>query len=215
MGRAQSIWDIEVRPVPSAKHWTCGADEATAQIQATLRAGKPVGQAPPPMPVIPTEFEASAAMKPKRSKSMAARFRAGRRNPNNPMSDPADDDDLQRGPSSEGKGAVEAAPEMSALRYGDAEAAQVASGNVRFDQRRSPPRKDSIGAPRPVDSGPPPSRFAGSSTLTNTRSLGQEGQPESPQLGRRPSVMQRLFNKKSAKVRCSPACPDVLTAPGI
>ena len=101
MGRAQSIWDIEVRPVPSAKHWTCGADEATAQIQATLRAGKPVGQAPPPMPVIPTEFEASAAMKPKRSKSMAARFRAGRRNPNNPMSDPADDDDLQRGPSSE------------------------------------------------------------------------------------------------------------------
>ncbi|GAA6004467.1 hypothetical protein JCM10207_000739 [Rhodosporidiobolus poonsookiae] len=69
MQRTQSIWDIE----------------------ATLKAGKPVASAPPPVPVIPQEFissgwETSPSNKPKRSKSLAARFRAGRRNPNNPMS---------------------------------------------------------------------------------------------------------------------------------
>ncbi|KAG0661719.1 hypothetical protein C6P46_003821 [Rhodotorula mucilaginosa] len=85
MQRAQSIWDIE----------------------ATLKAGKPVGasNAPPPVPVMPqtwgspsagSEFSASTSTspslstnnnKPKRSKSLAARFRAGRKNPTNPLSD--------------------------------------------------------------------------------------------------------------------------------
>ncbi|BGP44675.1 hypothetical protein JCM10450v2_000489 [Rhodotorula kratochvilovae] len=68
MLRTQSIWDIE----------------------ATLKAGKPVGQAPPPVPVIPNEWsppEVSPSNKPKRSKSLAARFRAGRKNPNNPLGD--------------------------------------------------------------------------------------------------------------------------------
>ncbi|GAA5925345.1 hypothetical protein JCM10213_008768 [Rhodosporidiobolus nylandii] len=68
MQRAQSIWDIE----------------------ATLRAGKPVGSAPPPVPVMPAEWsapEVSPSAKPKRSKSLAARFRAGRKNPNNPLTD--------------------------------------------------------------------------------------------------------------------------------
>ncbi|KAL8283663.1 hypothetical protein RQP46_005458 [Phenoliferia psychrophenolica] len=181
MGRAQSIWDIE----------------------ATLRAGKPVGAAPPPMPVIPTEFEGAAANKPKRSKSMAARFRAGRRNPNNPMMADDDDDAPDEGSSRKPLPAAPS-PEVGALRYGDGDSTQQANGNVRFDYnnnnsaRRSPPRKDSIG--QPVEMGAPSSmnRFAGSSALSNTRSLGQEGQPESPQLGRRPSVMQRLFNKKSS-----------------
>ncbi|GAA6039006.1 hypothetical protein JCM8097_000151 [Rhodosporidiobolus ruineniae] len=70
MQRTQSIWDIE----------------------ATLKAGKPVGSAPPPVPVIPSEWSApdvSPNNKPKRSKSLAARFRAGRRNPNSPLA--ADD----------------------------------------------------------------------------------------------------------------------------
>ncbi|GAA5972231.1 hypothetical protein JCM11641_002365 [Rhodosporidiobolus odoratus] len=68
INRTQSIWDIE----------------------ATLRAGKPVGSAPPPVPVIPSEWsapETTPSSKPKRSKSLAARFRAGRRNPNNPLTD--------------------------------------------------------------------------------------------------------------------------------
>ncbi|GAA5896902.1 uncharacterized protein JCM6883_007047 [Sporobolomyces salmoneus] len=79
MQRAQSIWDIE----------------------ATLRAGKPVGQspAPPPVPVLPSEWSQSSLSdsspngdnKPKRSKSLAARFRAGRKNPNNPMLDEVND----------------------------------------------------------------------------------------------------------------------------
>ncbi|GAA5992046.1 hypothetical protein JCM10908_000715 [Rhodotorula pacifica] len=87
MQRAQSIWDIE----------------------ATLKAGKPVGasNAPPPVPVLPQAWASPSAgadsatspstspslynnnshNKPKRSKSLAARFRAGRKNPNNPLSD--------------------------------------------------------------------------------------------------------------------------------
>ncbi|BGP28710.1 hypothetical protein JCM10296v2_000446 [Rhodotorula toruloides] len=69
MQRTQSIWDIE----------------------ATLKAGKPVGAtAPPPIPVIPADWNApdvSPSNKPKRSKSLAARFRAGRKNPNNPLTD--------------------------------------------------------------------------------------------------------------------------------
>lgn len=77
--------------------------------QATLKAGKPVGaasSAPPPVPILPQDLSAYAAggdlspsisnspltasgggSKPKRSKSLAARFRAGRKNPNNPMLD--------------------------------------------------------------------------------------------------------------------------------
>ena len=154
---------------------------------------------------MPTEFDTGAQNnKPKRSKSMAARFRAGRRNPNNPMmADDDDDDDTSRKQLPPAP-----APEVGVLRYGDPDQSQQANGAVRFDgngSRRSPPRKDSIG--RPVEQqlqGPPSSRFAGSSALGNTRSLGQEGQPESPQLGRRPSVMQRLFNKKSStRVRLS------------
>ncbi|GAA5872323.1 hypothetical protein JCM3774_003345 [Rhodotorula dairenensis] len=89
MQRAQSIWDIE----------------------ATLKAGKPVGaaSAPPPVPVLPQPWTSPAAgselsaststspsasnnsnNKPKRSKSLAARFRAGRKNPNNPLADGGD-----------------------------------------------------------------------------------------------------------------------------
>ncbi|GAA5857088.1 hypothetical protein JCM8547_007951 [Rhodosporidiobolus lusitaniae] len=74
MARTQSIWDIE----------------------ATLKAGKPIGSAPPPVPVMPAEWsaaEVSPSNKPKRSKSLAARFRAGRRNPNNPMGGASDSDD--------------------------------------------------------------------------------------------------------------------------
>lgn len=63
----------------------------TAHTQATLKAGKPVGAiAPPPVPVMPTDWNApdvSPSNKPKRSKSLAARFRAGRKNPNNPLTD--------------------------------------------------------------------------------------------------------------------------------
>lgn len=84
----------------------------TRPSQATLKAGKPVGasNAPPPVPVMPqtwgspsagSEFSASTSTspslstnnhnnnnnKPKRSKSLAARFRAGRKNPTNPLSD--------------------------------------------------------------------------------------------------------------------------------
>ncbi|GAA5995188.1 uncharacterized protein JCM10292_004589 [Rhodotorula paludigena] len=60
MNRTQSIWDIE----------------------ATLKAGKPVAQAPPPVPVMPQEWTApdvSPVNKPKRSKSLALRFRSGRK----------------------------------------------------------------------------------------------------------------------------------------
>lgn len=74
--------------------------------QATLKAGKPVGasNAPPPVPVMPQTWGSPSAgsdlgaststspslsnnNKPKRSKSLAARFRAGRKTPTNPLSD--------------------------------------------------------------------------------------------------------------------------------
>ncbi|GAA5891149.1 hypothetical protein JCM6882_006440 [Rhodosporidiobolus microsporus] len=89
MERAQSIWDIE----------------------ATLRAGKPVGSAPPPVPVIPAEWSApdvSPSAKPKRSKSLAARFRAGRRNPNNPINIGAGDGNDSAGSAEDGREAGQA-----------------------------------------------------------------------------------------------------------
>lgn len=64
MARATSVWDIE----------------------ATLKAGKPVGAAPPPppMPVIPSEFSHSSFSSdggagPKRSKSLVSRFGRARK----------------------------------------------------------------------------------------------------------------------------------------
>ncbi|KAM0756124.1 hypothetical protein T439DRAFT_21249 [Meredithblackwellia eburnea MCA 4105] len=192
MGRAQSIWDIE----------------------ATLREGKPVGAAPPPVPVLPSEFTNNNGFnggdKPKRSKSIAARFRAGRKNPNSPMDDP-DDVDTGRDP------VEDPAPQrklpLSALRdengrftgaasaggevLGSKPPAQT-SGNIRFDQgvtRPSPPRKDSYG---PGPASPTLNKFSGGAPMAGSRSMSNEGAEGggSQQLGRRPSVMQRLFNKK-------------------
>lgn len=85
-----------------------------------------------------------------------------------------------------------------------------AGGNVRFAKKPTSPRKDTYG------DGPP-------SALSNsTRSVGPDGQPLSPQLGRRPSVMQRIFAgaKKSSKVSSfgsfpSPSLPFLLYPPGL
>ncbi|KAK4700028.1 hypothetical protein P7C70_g6224, partial [Phenoliferia sp. Uapishka_3] len=218
MGRAQSIWDIEVRYILCL---FCPWDETkhlSLSCQATLRAGKPVGQAPPPLPVLPSQYNnGSSSDKPKRSKSLAARFRAGRRNPNNPMDEGEGQEGGEQSYQHRSPPLDETREEKSqfdgdepvGVAYRDEN--QPGSGNVRFESTplTSPTRKESVSA------GPPSSmnRFAGSSTLTNTRSLGQEGQHESPQLGRRPSVMQRLFNKRGATKAVKPVSSTGSTAP--
>ncbi|KAI5480072.1 hypothetical protein MNV49_002037 [Pseudohyphozyma bogoriensis] len=158
MERAQSIWDIE----------------------ATLKSGKPVGRksAPPPVPVLPSEFanqtenvsSNSPTSKPKRSKSIVGRFRAGRKNPNNPMEDEDDSEGTGR------EAAKEVLEEPQPLGVRDEN-----GGGVRFDSASPTSLKSSA-------------RFNGGSQIEGTRSLGQEGVSEG--LGRRPSVMQRFFKKK-------------------
>lgn len=79
MNRTQSIWDIEVRSDSGAR---ATKSSCPPHPQATLKAGKPVAQAPPPVPVMPQEWTApdvSPVNKPKRSKSLALRFRSGRK----------------------------------------------------------------------------------------------------------------------------------------
>lgn len=90
LGTAQSIWDIEVGLVLSLLHPLTSWFNHLLFIKATLRAGRPVSQAPPPpVPILTADLNNAYA--PKRSKSLAARFRAGRKNPNNPLSDDIDE----------------------------------------------------------------------------------------------------------------------------
>ncbi|GAA5922268.1 uncharacterized protein JCM15063_003240 [Sporobolomyces koalae] len=187
MQRAQSIWDIE----------------------ATLKAGKPVGQsaAPPPVPVLPSEWSHSSLSdaspnpdnKPKRSKSLAARFRAGRKNPTNPMLDEANDQ--------EGR---------------DAGLYQSQNGSMSqptspVDERRMqypPPQPQvqvhgqAISTPMGVSTsggpaGPSQIKFDDSSAIEKrpsgvTRFAEQEEKKEEG-LGRKPSGLKRLFSKKGKK----------------
>ncbi|GAA5876123.1 hypothetical protein JCM16303_007030 [Sporobolomyces ruberrimus] len=191
MQRAQSIWDIE----------------------ATLRAGKPVGQtaAPPPVPVMPSEWSQSSLSdsspnldnKPKRSKSLAARFRAGRKNPNNPILDEVND--------SEGREA--------GLAYSQTNGSRSQPTSPVEDRRMQYPPTSSItqvqgqaistpmGGLHPSHShsqspvlGSSQIKFDESAALEKrpsgaTRFADQEDKKEEG-LGRRPSGLKRLFSKK-------------------
>lgn len=134
------------------------------------------------MPVMPSTLSSSAIYgapppsdnKPKRSKSLAARLRGGRSGRKQERSDDGDD--------TTGMPAVPLHARDTNQREDDDEEAESkeqpsplrANGAVRFENPR----------------------FAGGEGVKGTRSLGQEGQVESSSLGRRPSVMQRLFSTK-------------------
>ncbi|GAA6007293.1 hypothetical protein JCM11491_003077 [Sporobolomyces phaffii] len=196
MQRAQSIWDIE----------------------ATLRAGKPVGQAPapPPVPVLPSEWSQSSLSdappnpdnKPKRSKSLAARFRAGRKNPNNPILDEANDAEgreaglahSQNGSRSQPTSPVEDRrmqyPPSQSITQVHGQAISTPMGgsasHSHSHQLQSPTAASQI-------------KFDESAALEKrpsgaTRFAEDEKKDEG--LGRRPSGLKRLFSKKG-KVRHS------------
>ena len=145
------------------------------------------------MPVMPTDFSSSQAPdnKPKRSKSLAARLRGGKGRR---------DQDSDREVSEHAHAVLNARDANG--QYDDDEDAEkgeavspLRNGNVRFENE---PR---YGAKGPTSA----ARFDGGEGITGTRSLGQEGQVDSPALGRRPSVMQRLFSGKR-KVSCCRPC---------
>lgn len=135
------------------------------------------------MPVMPSDFssDSPADNKPKRSKSLAARLRGGKGR--------KDQQDSDREVSEHAHAVLNARDANG--QYFDQEyesekgeaVSPLRNGNVRFENE---PRKGPTSA----------TRFDGGEGITGTRSLGQEGQVDSPALGRRPSVMQRLFSGK-------------------
>ncbi|GAA5899115.1 hypothetical protein JCM5296_005748 [Sporobolomyces johnsonii] len=179
MQRAQSIWDIE----------------------ATLRAGKPVGQAPPPVPVLPSEWSTTSlsdtspgSNKPKRSKSLAARFRAGRKNPNNPLMDEVNDP--------EGRDAGQAISNSPQQQYPPARSQPTSPVEDRRVQYPPPAGGATVGA----DLSPEHARngtikFAESAAMDQrpsgvARFAHEQGGNDEPELRRRPSGLKRLFSKK-------------------
>lgn len=153
---------------------------------------------------MPTDLSSNAIYdnKPKRSKSLAARLRGGRNGRSK-------DQDSER--ETEQTHTVPLNARDANGQYDedeDSEKAEAVSplrnGNVRFENE-----------PRYASKGPTSgARFDGGEGITNTRSLGQEGQVDSPALGRRPSVMQRLFSGKKKVSRRSWLAPGgSLTSP--
>ncbi|GAA5947105.1 hypothetical protein JCM3765_002160 [Sporobolomyces pararoseus] len=186
MQRAQSIWDIE----------------------ATLRAGKPVGQtsAPPPVPVLPSEWSQSSLSdsspnpdnKPKRSKSLAARFRAGRKNPNNPMLDEANDQEGREhglAHSQNGSRSQPTSPvEERRMQYPPAQNVTQIQGQAISTPMGSGPSYSQGG-----NGGASQIKFDESAAIEKrpsgaTRFADDEKKDEG--LGRRPSGLKRLFSKK-------------------
>lgn len=193
--------------------------------QATLAAGKPVGQAPPPpVPVLPTEFNGTNLYdKPKRSKSLVARFgRSGRRQQQQQNAEHSDSDGGNAPPlplPSPTTTKKEGPPTLPLMTRDE---------NGRFDSftrnsvEHSRPRlavtsnggggsksyhgnsnvrfdhdndDDDVGGVEELS-------LVGGGNLSGTRSLVSEGEmvrnergPKN-ELNRRPSVMQRLFSSK-------------------
>ncbi|GAA5974930.1 hypothetical protein JCM21900_006492 [Sporobolomyces salmonicolor] len=180
MQRAQSIWDIE----------------------ATLRAGKPVGQAPPPVPVLPSEWSTSSlsdtspgSNKPKRSKSLAARFRAGRKNPTNPLMDEVNEP--------EGRDAAQAMPTSHQQQYSPAQSQPTSPVEDRRMQYPPAVGGATVGADLSAESTRNGTVKFDESAAMEQRPSGlskfaqeQGGSKESAELGRRPSGLKRLFSKK-------------------
>lgn len=196
------------------------------------------------MPILTADLNNAYA--PKRSKSLAARFRAGRKNPNNPMSDDIDEgtattsNDLYDGRSAgksdfgttNGGGSLgrnqfssnyelgkngggagrrpSAADGVDSSRlYSPLSSSVPASGappssSLRFDTSkpiRGPSYEKSTdineddGGIRFVDNG-----FGGGTSLSVSKSLGNEDSNRlagASQLGRKKSVLARLFGSKS------------------
>lgn len=131
-------------------------------------------------------YDANSSNKPKRSKSLAARLRGGR----------------------SGKKA-ERSPEDSPVERSEREIPpplNTRDTNGQYDDQQDEEEKEGRDLPSPLrergavrfENEPryQKGRFEGGEQVHGTRSLGQEGQVDSPALNRRPSVMQRLFAGK-------------------
>lgn len=226
MVRTGTDWDELSRSgtsrcVPTERETRPRTDEV--ELQATLRAGKPVGQSlpPPPTPIILHELTSpplpsvsgSTDNKPKRSKSLVQRFRAGRRNPNNPISDDYEEPDALAAPASSPMTIPSSSTPLNMVRdengrFSSSEGAPPAPQGarslpttIRFKSAESPARTRQTPFTAPSTAPPVPTSrgFGGGVPLAGSRSLGQEGVVETPTREvpvRRPSVMQRLFSSK-------------------
>ena len=183
-----------------------------------MKAGKPVGLAPPPpLPTFPSNYDLTDTQdpfspsvaennKPKRSKSLVARFRGARKNPDNPMGGEEVDTSSPRSRRMNNGGSNDSgnnAPvqELSYATTVPASAPQpIRTRAVNFDEK---------GLATSPTEGRGGSRFTGGAILGPSRSLGPEVKlngsryedtappaPTGSALGRRPSVMQRLFRGK-------------------
>lgn len=213
ISRTDSIWDIEVS---SLLHRCRRESQIDDDMQATLKAGKPVGQAPPPpLPAFPSNYDFTASEKdsfstdnkPKRSKSLVARFRGARKNPDNPM---GSDEPAESSPSSRRMNAAQRSADSPAVipethsTIPSSAPQPIRTRAVNFDETGL--------ATSPTEARGNGSRFNGGAILGASRSLGPEvkldgakyeegalarGGGGSGGLGRRPSVMQRLFRGKA------------------
>lgn len=163
-------------------------------MKATLREGKPVGRAPPPppVPVLPSEFHSSPenSLKPKRSKSLAQRFKSSRRNPNNPMMNEEEvpsgaEDGRQAGQDYFQQQQSPSSSPETGIRF-----VEAGGEHQQVGRRRDPPLS-------------PSARFGGGVQMEPSKSLPPQDYSDREKvrtggegLSRRPSVMQRLFAKK-------------------
>ena len=205
-----------VAPAPVSKDDRMSRTNSIWDIEATLKAGKPVGQTPPPpLPTFPSNYDLDNTKdafsvdpnnKPKRSKSLVARFRGARKNPDNPMgSEEADSAPLGRRQAALDRSNNSSVHELPYSTKNNsttvpASAPQpIRTRAVNFDDEQL--------ATSPTE-GRGGSRFTGGAILGASRSLGPEvkldgakyedrAPASSGGLGRRPSVMQRLFRGKA------------------
>lgn len=185
-----------------------------------MRAGKPVGQtaAPPPVPVLPSEWSQSSLSdtspnpnsdnKPKRSKSLAARFRAGRKNPNNPILDEVNDSEGREAGLAHSQNGSRSQPtspvEERRMQYPPQSSITQVQG-----QAISTPMGSSLSGGG--QGGASQIKFDESASLEKrpsgvTRFAEQEDKRSDDGLGRRPSGLKRLFSKKGRVRTISLVC---------
>lgn len=206
-----------VVPGPVSKEDRISRTNSIWDMEATLRGGKPVGQAPPPpLPTFPSNndlsngkdsFTYAETNKPKRSKSLVARFRGARKNPDNPMGG----DEVDSAPIGRRQAAVDRSNNSSVheLPYSNKNnSTTVPSSAPQPIRTRAVNFDDERLATSPTE-GRGGSRFTGGAILGASRSLGPEVKLDGAKyedrapvgsgsgLGRRPSVMQRLFRGKA------------------
>jgi len=196
MARATSVWDIE----------------------ATLKAGKPVGAAPPPMPVIPSEWSQGSLASdgtPKRSKSLVSRFGRARKNtkgeadtlPSSPARPSISGPTPVLPPPPLGRAHTDApfsrsqrgSPTSPAAGFGGDDGSYPHFGARTSEEEW---QIEDLGGPAsPVSPAAGTGvRFAGGAQPGSSRSesgpLGSNEQSQSQPMTRKGSVLQRLFGKK-------------------